>query len=432
MKKSLLFLLVMVAGIFLFSCNNKSEKVQIAPEDNEYASGNLPSALGVSQNVGGIKGLSCIIIDDYDFNTMVKNRMDSAPGAAGAGCSEVRKGNFVTRNLDWFQYDQATYLMAVGHTETHLASLTVCSLNDKFTHDFNCDNITKEEANNFMASATDGMNEKGVYIGVNVVPFGQMSTDGGKGEVNYTPKEGENKGKMPLYTCFLVRLVLDQAQNLADAERIIRETPWKDTPFLTAGGFQAHWLVATTEGSFVCEFVDGEPTFTYAASPNSADYGNIMTNFSNYLMAKNGTVQSHGSGFERFNLLKSNYDNATPEEFARLVFYSKMYAEDYNTPNYFWTEWASDHYPAAQLMTWRDDASTRTGELWNEFVSSYKKACANYDWRILGYDIDRSRGSWYTSHSSIWDLANKTLVLDIEEQNKFQVKFNLDGKFETH
>lgn len=429
MKKSFLLLLVVVANVLFFSCNNKTEKVQqTTPENNEYVSGNLPSSVQVSTNVADIKGLACIVIDDYDFNAMVKT-MENTPLAAA--CSEVRKGNFVTRNLDWFQYDQATYLMAVGHTDKHFASLTVCSLNDKFTHDFDCSNISKEDANSFMACATDGMNENGVYIGVNVVPFGQMTTKEGKGEVNYRPKEGENKDKKQLPTSFVIRLVLDHAKNLSDAERIIRETPWKDTPLLTAGGFQAHWMVATSEGTFVCEFVDGEPTFTYAESTTSPDYGNIMTNFSNYLMANGGEIQSHGAGYERFNVLKANYETATPEDFARLVFYSRMYAENYTAPNYFWTEWATDHYPAAQLMTWRDDASTRTGKLWDEFVSSYNDACEKYDWRKIGYDLDRSRGSWYTSHSSVWDLANKTLLLDIEEQNAFKAKFSLDGKFET-
>lgn len=422
MTKKIFFILTITLSILCFSCNKPNK-------DTEYASGNKPTSIQTFKSINDIKGLSCIILDDYDFNEMIRFKMGSDFQETGAACSEIRKGNFVTRNLDWFQYDQATFLMAVGHTDKHLASLTVCSLENSFTHDFDCTGISATEANHLMGCTTDGMNEMGVYIGINVVPFGQMSTNGGNGTINYRPKKGENCNKPQLYTSLLIRLVLDHAKNLKDAERLIRETPWKDTPLLTKGGFQGHWLVATSEGSFVCEFINGEPTFTYAASPTSADYGNIMTNFSNYLMANYGTVQSHGCGYERFNLLKSHYESATPEELARLVFYSKMYSEEYTKPDYFWTEWASDEYPAAQLMTWRDNPSTRNGELWDKFVVMYNNARANYDWTVLGYDINRTRGSWYTAHSSIWDIANKTLVLDIEEQNKFSVKFNLDGTF---
>lgn len=410
------YLVAILLGGLLVSCNN-----------TEYVSGNMPSSIQTFTKVGGIDGLSCMILDDYDFNEMVRYKMGADVQASGAACSEVRKGNFVTRNLDWYQFDQATYLMAVGHTKKHLASLTVCSLDDKFTHTYDCTNISAVDANHFMACSTDGMNENGVYIGVNVVPYGQMSTTGGTGAVDYRPKKGENKNKPQLYTSLLVRLVLDHAKDLKDAERLIRATPWKDTPMLTKAGLQAHWLVATTEGSFVCEFIDGEPTFTYSASPVSADYGNIMTNFSNYLMANKGTIQSHGAGYERFNVLKSHYDSASPEEFARLVFYSKMYSVNYDDPDYFWTEWATDEYPAAQLMTWRDNPSTRTGELWDKYVAAYNAARKTYDWRVLGYDYNHTRGAWYTSHSSVWDLASKTLVLDIEEQDQFAVKFNLDG-----
>lgn len=416
MTRRIFLCLVIAVSVLFVSCKK-----------NQYESGDMPKSIQTFKNVGGVESLSCINLDDYDFNEMIKFKMGNDFQEAGAACSEVRKGNFVTRNLDWFQYDQATFLMSIGHTKEHFASLAVCSLDDEFTHDFDCSNISATAANHLVGGTLDGMNEKGVYIGVNVVPYGQMTTNEGDGAVNYRPKEGENKDKPQLYTCFLVRIILDHAKDLKDAERLIRETPWKDTPLLTAAGFQAHWLVATTEGSFVCEFINGEPTFTYAASTTSADYGNIMTNFSNYLMSKNGTIQSHGAGYERFNVLKSHYDSATPKDFARLVFYSRMYSEKYTTPDYFWTEWATDEFPAAQLMTWRDDASTRTGELWDAFIAKYDDACANYDWRILGYDKDRSRGSWYTAHSSIWDIANKTLVLDIEEQDKFAVKFNLDG-----
>lgn len=424
MKKILLFLVVSVS-VLLSSCKKPVE-------DTQYASGKMPTSIQAFQNIGGIHGLSCIILDDYDFNEMTRFCMGEGYKMSGPACSEVRKGNSVMRNLDWYQYDHATYLMAIEHTDQHLASLTVCSLADKFTHDYNCANMSPSEANHFMANAADGMNEKGVFIGVNVVPMGEMTTGGGRGEIDYRPKSGINKNKPQLSTYFLARLILDQAKDLHDAERLIRETPWTDARNLAENGYQLHWLIATTEGSFVCEFIDGEPTFTYAASPNSADYGNILTNFSNYLLKNYGTIQSHGIGYERFDLLQANYNSATLEDLARMVFGSKMYSEDYSVPNYFWTEWTNEQFSAEQLITWRDHPETRTGTLWNEFVNAYNFGHANYDWHILDYDYDYSRNLWYTSHSSIWNLANKTLLLDIDEQGLFSISFNLDGSFDIN
>ena len=413
------------ATLILFSCKN--EKADVIA--SEYESGNMPSKVTVTTNAAGIESLVLFQLDDYDFNKMVT---DNPENAAPAACSEVRVGETVVRNLDWFQYDEATYVVSIPETDKHLASLQVCGINSAVPHDYNNLNPSAEEANKLLSFTNDGMNSAGVYIGVNVVPFGQMSTDGSKGEVNYTPDSTGRYAKcQQLSTSCLARLILDHATSLKDAEEIIKGTPWKDSPMLVKAGFQAHWLVCTQEGSFVCEFVDGKPTFTYANSTDAPDYGNIMTNFSNYLMANGEHVQSHGAGYERFNALKDNYGKATPEELAKLVFYSQMYSVDYTNPGYFWTEYASDDYPAEMLMGWNKDAASRTGEVWNKFVAAYDKNKTTYDWRTLGYDKDHSRGAWYTAHSSIWNLNTKELVLDIEEQGKFAAKFGFDGNILT-
>lgn len=391
----------------------------------KYPSGNAPSKVDIQTNIGGVESLLCFTIDDYDFNAMMEQRARET-NVSAPGCSEVRRGNTVVRNLDWFQWDQATFLVALKHTDKHLASLNVCGTGDMLTHTFDSSSFTLNDANMLLAYTNDGMNEKGVYVGVNVVPYGQMSLNGGTGDIQYRPTSGPNKDKAPLLISYLTRLVLDHATDLKSAEEIIKGTPWDDFSLLTQLGFQCHWLVCTEEGSFVCEFVDNKPQFIHAESTNSPDYGNIMTNFSNYIMSQ-GIVQSHGAGYERWQAIADNYATATPKELAELVFYTKMYRVDYNDPGYFWTEWASDDYTAQQLMTWRDNTESRKGDLWNQWLGFYHECQGTFDPVTHGYDYDRSRGSWYTAHTSIWDLAAKAVNIDIEEQNAFAVTVSLDG-----
>ena len=407
-------------GATLLLCSCEEEKFS---ETFEYESGNMPSSVKVTTDYAGIKSLTLFQLDDYDFNQMVKDN----PAQGAAACSEVRVGNTVVRNLDWFQYDQATYVVSLPETDKHLGSLQVCGTSDLVPHKYNNENPDPKFANLLLAATNDGMNTAGVYIGVNVVPYGQMSTDGSKGNVNNTPIPNSPYARCKrLMTSYVTRMVLDHARSLKEAEEIIKAVPWKDTPILVEAGFQAHWLVCTEEGSFVCEFINGEPTFTYSDS-EGPNYGNIMTNFSNYLMANGGHVQTHGAGYERFKVLADNYSTATPRELAKLVFYTKMYTVDYTKPDYFWTEYATDHYPAQLLMTWRDDTTTRKGAIWNEFVQEYEHNNTTWNPEEWGYDYDKSRGAWYTAHSSIWDIHTRTLTLDIEEKDVFGATFELDA-----
>ena len=413
---------LMGAMLLLVSCKKEVADVIVT----DYESGNMPTAVTVTPNVAGINSLVLFQLDDYDFNKMVA--AGGVLSQQGAACSEVRVGESVVRNLDWFQYDQAAYVVAVPETDRHLASLQVCGLNDAVKHDYNNLHPGMEMCNLLLAGTNDGMNSAGVYIGVNVVPYGQMSTDGSTGDVNYKPADGARYSKCePLELVYLTRLVLDHATSLKDAEDIIKGTPWKDSPAMIKNGFQFHWLVCTAEGSFVCEFINGKPQFIYARSTTAPDYGNLMTNFSNYLMANGGNVQSHGAGYERFDILKQNYGKATPEQLAKLAFYSLMYTVDYNDPNYMWSEYASDKYTAQTLIGWKNDPASRTGQLWDDFVQAYERNKATYNWRELGYDTDRTRGTWYTAHSSIWTINTRELVLDIEEQGTFAAKFDLKG-----
>jgi len=381
-----------------------------------------------SQNdVCGIHGLHYLHINDYSLDDLAN--IIAEEDAPKAMCSELRRGDYVVRNLDWFQFDQATYMVRLDATEDRLASLQVCGMQDFINHDTDISTLDREGLLRAIGGTFDGMNSAGVYIGANVVPYGQMTTDGSVGgDIDYIP-EGKDGDVRQYSTGLLTRLILDNATSLESAKELIKNNGWKDYSKLVKGGFQVHWLVATEEGSFVCEFVDGKPQFVDAQSTKSADLGNIMTNFSNYLYSQ-GTIQSHGSGYERYELVKSEYEGLqTLDDFKRmagLLFYSRMYSEDYNTPYYFWTEWSGDFEGGAEeMMSWKD-STNRQGVDWDAFVQKYNEQQATFDWRKRGSYSKPGDSWWYTVHSSVWNLKTKTLTLDIEEQNLFKAEFSLD------
>jgi len=378
-------------------------------------------------NVNDIHGLHYLHINDYSLDELADTiAQEDAPAAM---CSELRRGDYVVRNLDWFQVDQATYLVRLDATDDRLASLQVCGMQDFIKHDTDVSKLDRAQLLRAIGGTFDGMNSAGVYIGANVVPYGQMTTDGSVGgDIDYVP-EGASGDVRQYSTGLLTRVILDKATSLESAKQLILSNGWKDYAKLVKGGFQAHWLIATEEGSFVCEFVDGKPQFVDAESPKTVGLGNIMTNFSNYLYSTQGTIQSHGSGYERYELVKSQYDSLeTLDDFKRmanLLFYSRMYSEDYNTPYYFWTEWSGEFEGGAEeVMSWKD-STKRQGPDWEAFVKRYQEQAATYDWRTRGY-AKPTDPWWYTAHSSIWNLKTKTLTLDLEEQNLFKAQFTLE------
>lgn len=423
---------VWLAAGMLASCSQK------IVEGEAFLSGNLPSKYEVVENVAGVKGVSLVKLDDYNFEMNVEQleKLANQNSSSPAACSEVRKGDFVTRNMDFYWWDQASYVVSIAHTDTHNASLFVGGGNDLVNHSTSIKDFDENLMNILAGTCNDGINEHGVYIGLNVVPFGEMTeADSEKLELlDYKAPEGSvnaNKHKLPI-AC-LARLILDQANSLDHAKELITGTSWYDLAAVKESGFQYHWFVATKEGSFVCEFIDNKPVFVDAKDTNTPDLGNIMTNFSNYLYQKSEKIQAHGNGYERFADLASIYDGEASVEkgkdFARKVFYSQMYRKSYDSPNYWWSDWAGAgevDFRNQDVMAFADPAK-RQGKVWDALKEKYDFGSKNWDWTKQGYDKDRKYNLWFTSHSSVWNLVDKTLVLDVEEQNAFRICVGLDG-----
>lgn len=398
--------------------------------ENGFASGNMPSDIQIVENVCGVKDVHLIHLDDYDFNKMLETNETKPLKFA---CTQVRKGDYVTRNLDWQQVDESTYIVHLKGNDKHLASLTVCGVNPDMKH-APLKELSAEEANNLLIHPTDGMNSAGVYAAMNVCPYGEM-TETGDAEhstIDYkAPADGVNADKPAVSVMLQTCVLMDHATSLEDAKSIIVGTNWKDIPEMNKMGFQFHWLVQTKDGGFVCEFVDNKPVFIDAKSTTSADYGNIMSNFGNYMKDKHDIIQKKGAGYERCEIISQMYDKAEglegAKDFARSVFYTNTYKKDYDEPLYCFTEYACEEVPAPTLYSFRD-AKNRTGEKWDLFLNVYKEAKEQWKKQKSDYKPGDASNLWITGHTSIWNLVDKTLLLDIEEQDQYKIHLNLDGE----
>lgn len=353
--------------------------------------------------------------DDYDLQANVEfSNNNYLP--SNAACTEVRKGNFVGRNLDWYINTDASAIIKMNHTKDHYASIGMVGCFPMFSNDLAKSGIKNDVYKYLPFKTTDGINEKGLYIGVNVAPTGETSFDQstwepyafGHGAANTNPASD-----MHYCVNYLVRIVLDRAGSVAEAKKVIDSINWTEPMNFPSEGYSQafHWLICDEKESVVLEFLDNKAVYTEAPSLTEPSLGNIMTNFTNAIYAK-GLIQECACGLERWDIINENYAS-TPESFEgfqnlmKKVWYSNAYTIDPASHDFWFTEWYDSGIPSYNLYKNYDLCESES------FVESFRNYLKIFDdpsqWHVPGSQL------WYTTHTSIYDLKNRTLRVLVHE-----------------
>lgn len=369
--------------------------------------------------------------DDYDFKAC-KDYFDSQYIPSDFGCSEVRRGNFVGRNLDWYINRNASAIIKINHSESHYASIGVVGCFPQFSNDIAKTGKFNEVYKYLPFKTEDGVNEYGLYVGVNVVPTGETSFNPSSWKYGeYGHGAADTNPSAPLTCCvnYLPRILLDKAKTVEEAKEIIRNTNWTDPKdYPHKGESQSfHWLICDANSSCVLEFMDSKPVFTENDIIDKPSFATVMTNFCNCLWEK-GIFQTNGIGYERWDKLKKNYDlyDLTFEGMQNLmkgVWYSKSYTEP-DGSRYFWlTEFSSNDYPAERLYknydlfdnpTFRKIVDNRRA-LFKDKVAWYTDECE----------------LWFTTHTSVYNLDTKTMRVIVHEGYSGMEDF-FEASLDTH
>lgn len=371
------------------------------------------------------KGLYGMEYDDYNFEAIAA-AADKKWNAAG--CSEVRRGNFIGRNLDWYINREASAVIKVNAKQgdsfetSRFASIGVVGSMPEFTVDA-AESGEYEAFYQMMPVPTvDGINENGVYMGINVTATGETSFDKSKwvsGAWGLGANNTNNPESQKNYcVALMIRYVLDHAKDYEDAKNLIKSVNWYEpNGFPHEGESQAfHWLLCDTNHSCVVEFVDGQIYFNEADDICKPSYGTIMTNFSNTMVnptfVKEPIYQNHGCGYERYDLLVKNYDMATDAEGMKnlmsKVWYTNSYSKPLDSEDFFFSEYYCDEYPGGYLYT-------KGAEMWKEegFRQKAAKGQADLANKAL-WHIDETP-LWYTTHTSVYDIEKRELNVLIHE-----------------
>ena len=330
----------------------------------------------------------------------------------GFACSAVRNGNFYGRNLDLDYADVPEFVIKVAAKEGRYASIGMAAILTLKSNQV--DKVSEAELLAMPNLTFDGINENGVAINCNVAPAVDL---------DFATPLSTNYGKPRIHAVSVVRYVLDHAESAAHGVELLKDMD-------IYGGYGTwwglHWMLSDAKETYIIECIDGE-----LVARNDTD--NIMTNFYvNYApktsyakhVAQTGQkvagkvyegfpiLTPHACGVERYAILKEHYDEGakSAEGMSHLmerVKYTQAYEADTNP--FWYTEYTEGNLTIAHSPM--------------DFKAAIQYGFDTY--KLHDRNINPNN-FWQTWHTSVYDLANKTLRLNIQEDYSKHYDFKLD------
>lgn len=381
----------------------------------------------------------------YDENWVspTDDAMPYPPPVPVAGyCSAVHNGNFVGRNLDYFVNDMPTFVVHVAASGTNrFASVGIGSAQ---LHNADVEKYTAEYSLPPLG-IFDGINENGVVIEENVVPFDDVGA-----------LEGTNPGKPDLHIVYAPRYILDHATSAAHAIKLLEE---RNLVGDLLGAYYFHYLIADKDESYIVEFIGSK--LVWRKMEISTNFNLCWDNGEESVItdetegawtkddypapyAEETTIDDikkyytdYAMGVERFVTLREHYDEGTTLEgmmnLMKRVQYSQTYSietaeETAKGPSWWVSESCSADFP---FPTYTLDDGTEIfvdrslPQLYELFKTDYEyfaNLIEAYDMafgQIVLADVDEYRyeytGIWYTTHTAVYDIENRSLSLCVQE-----------------
>lgn len=375
-------------------------------------------------------------VEDYDFeagNSFLINNF--APSQYGA-CSAMRHGDYHARNLDWFLMDYALLVVHTPAKDGRYASVGVVSSSSVISKEIIAGGSVPEQTvtetgtviENFRSIlpvfTTDGINEKGVCINVNIV----LHEDGAR--EGYVPCTGH--GGTPISFHAIPRYVLDNCASVDEAiGKLSRLSVVQDSegPLVAE---DCHYMISDSEKTAVVEWYNNECVYNVFTRENGFRSANglpcIMTNFYVDQWEKHTTegntdweelYRSHpfAMGVERARILADGFDDIHTEEQIQKQIEKVLYSKYYDIGSKWYSENPGSYTFKDGLwhikdsdMTFTDAQSAMMHQYDADmpgFVDEY--GSLDKQMKLLESGVQSSR--WYTELTVVFDIPNKEINL---------------------
>lgn len=360
-----------------------------------------------------------ITCDNYesDINEANSQLIKQFHNKSSGGCSTVQNGMICGRNYDWYYDDSATFVIHVPAAKDRHASIGIAS-NTLITTQLLDSGAEIPNFKYLPYSTTDGINDAGLVISINIVNYGE------KGE----PVMKNHDSTDDIFPLTVCRRILDNAGTIEEALSMI-----ESMDICPVNEFdEAHYLISgkvsatdPTYKTVVVELIpDENKMYKLSVIDKFVDDKPIMTNF--HLTGFDGSMDSltnHPMGYERYQILSQNFDSGNSVagmiELMKKVYYTQCY-DLYKNPF-----WYSERAKDANLTLKDIGKLNLEGKTSN--AGAYEKIVT--DERNDYLNRTRNSKTWQTVHTSIYDINNLELSV-LSQEGSIVYKFNFEKRIE--
>ncbi len=351
---------------------------------------------------------------DYGFEFCKEHYGTNADIDSLPGCSAVTAGNMFGRCFDWFINESPVFLIrTAGNAEHKYSTLGIATFIKGVSDDDVKDGKFSERYWDLPFFTTDGMNEKGLTMCLNVSNIYEARTT------------GTNPGMPDMSILMCVRYILDNAATIGEAVDIINSYNIY-SPNSDMINEEFHYLISDANGdSVLVEFAKNTPHFLYEEQ--------VMTNFDmtcfydendhrimdweerlTYEREEGNAVfdliPNCPMGIERYVTLLKNYtDDCSTDPEAMFELMKKVYYTQAYTLSKEEGRWYSEQYK---------------GEYNKHFPVEIFDTIIELSGELLKYE-PRNDVLWQTVHCCVYDRETMSLYVAVQENPEMEYHFTL-------
>lgn len=384
---------------------------------NKLKSAGVASSLGLPAFQEKIQDYTWYFrYDNLDYTLI--NQSIAGGFKSTLACTSVWRNGILGRNFDWNYSHNIEAIVVTPQNLGKYGSVSVCTCIGAITEeDMQKGTANQKDLKLLPFHVTDGINSQGVACSMNVVPA--------LGNPDVQP---EIEVRHTINSRALLRYVLDNFASATDAVNNIKNYVKIifDDDFIKIG-FELHYLITDITKAYIIEIVDNKIQVLDVSTSNA-----VIANFHNYGVTFNddGTVETpetgkahaknnvdlHGSGLERYNSIVNAYSTITDTDSMYSALSNILFSQCYQPNIIRYSEFVGDTPYYGDITVDSD-------------VKLFKKFKSIADQRYIEEETDDNRRNigdlWWSSHSSVYDIANRQLIYRANEDPMIVYTFQI-------
>ena len=352
-----------------------------------------------------------VTYDEYDYDYLFNDYGGNPDFLNYIGCSAIRQGDYLGRNFDFVAGNASEIVVKTTHKDDRYASIGICGGLLWLGQEFMDVGLDEDAKKLIPLMILDGINEKGLAVEINCVNTADVG-----GITMHT-----NPGKKEVAQLCVVRYLLDNAASADEAIEILKNIDIVNTRNamgLQTYEFEIHFLICDVNKTYVVEFDNNKPD---GEKMIILEDENIMTNFYLHLANPSENIfPTNSMGIERYRKLDDNKENVNSVESMKELMQSIRYSNSnrldgeydpgINKDNKYTCY--SDHPVFGNECINYDNYREHIDEI-EEIMKNDSVEIAKV---LQDPHLSNPNLLWCTSHSSVYDIRNKTMTVAIFER----------------